>query len=77
MGKNIGCLKGKTPRPKTPYTRGAISPITITILERCKEITLVGDIMIINVIRFINTISRHLKFMIAEDSANAEAKTLQ
>ena len=39
--------------------------------------TLAGYIMFINVIRFINTISIHIKFMMAEHIANAEVSTLQ
>ena len=49
----------------------------ITILERYREITLAGDILFVNVICFINTISRHLKFIMAEYIAKAEATTLQ
>ena len=33
--------------------------------------------MFINGVRFINTISRHVKFMMAEHIANVEASTLQ
>ena len=39
--------------------------------------TLAGDTMFINIIRFINTISIHIKFMTAEHISNAEASTLQ
>ena len=76
-GVNLGCLKGNTPRQKTPHTRGGIFLIPITILERYKEITLSGDIMFINGIRFISTISGHVKFVTAEHIDNAEASTLQ
>ena len=77
MGRYIGCLKEKTPRQKIPHIRGSILPIPINILERYKDITLAGGILFINGIFFINTISRHLKFMVAGYIANAEAKTLQ
>ena len=60
-----------------PHIRGSILPILITILERYREITLEGYILFINEIFFINIISRHLKFMVAEYIANAEATTLQ
>ena len=39
--------------------------------------TLAGDIMLINDIRFINTILRHVKVMTAEHISNTEASTLQ
>ena len=64
-GKNLGCLKGKTPRQKTPHIRGGILPLPTTILERYKNVTLAGDIMFIYGIGFINTISRHVNFMTA------------
>ena len=51
-------------------------PIPVTILERYKEMTLAGDIMFINRICFINTISRHLKFMTVEHIANTDVTTL-
>ena len=73
----MGYLKGKTKIKKTPHTRGEIYPLPITILKRYKIITLAGDIVFINGIRFINTISRHVKFMTEEHIANAEASTLQ
>ena len=57
--------KRKDPKTKTPHIRKEILPIPFTILERYKELTLVGYIMFINGVCFINTISRHLKFMIA------------
>ena len=60
-----------------PHIIGSILPMLITILERYKEITLAGDILFINGIYFINTISRHLKFIMAEYIANAEATTLE
>ena len=60
-----------------PYIRGEILPLHITILERYKSVTLVGEIMFINGIRFINTILRHVKFMMAEHIANTEASKLQ
>ena len=77
MGGGIVFLKGETPRQKMPHIRGSILPILITILERYKEITLEGYILFINEIFFINIISRHLKFMVAEYIANAEATTIQ
>ena len=76
-GGNLGFLKGKTPRKKTPHTRGEILPLPTTILEQYKCIKLVGDIMFMNGIRFINTISRHINFMMAEHMANDESSTLQ
>ena len=49
-------LERKDPNTKTSYTRGENFLIPITTLKRYKEITIAGDIMFINRIRFINTI---------------------
>ena len=76
-GGDLEFLKGKTPRQKMPHIIGSILPILITILEIYKEIILAGVILFINGIFFINTISRHLKFKVAEYIANSEATTLQ
>ena len=69
--------KREDPKTKMQHIRGSILPIPITILERYKEVTLSRDIMFINRICFINTISRHLKFIKVEHIVNAEATTLQ
>ena len=76
-GKNLGCLKGNTPRQKMPHIRREILTLPITILERYKNVTLSRDIMFIFGIRFINTISRHIKFMTVEHISNAESSALQ
>ena len=76
-GGDLEFLKGKTPRQKMPHIRGSIVSILITILDRYKEIILAWYILFINGIFFINTISRHLKFKVAEYIANSEATTLQ
>ena len=75
-GNNLGYLKGNTPRQKNATHQSGNFPIPITILERYKEMTLAGDIMFINRICFINTISRHLKFMTVEHIANTDVTTL-
>ena len=77
MGGNIESLKGNTPIQKMPHIIGSILPMLITIIERYKEITLAGYILFISGICFINIISRHLKFIMAEYIANTEATTLQ
>ena len=77
MGGNIESLKVNTPRQKMPHIIGSILPMLITIIERYKEITLAGYILFISRICFINIISRHLKFIMAEYIANTEATTLQ
>ena len=76
-GTNLGCLKGKNSRQKKPHIRGGILTLPTNFLERYKGVTLAGDIMFINGIRFINTISRYIKFMAAEHITSAKAPTLK
>ena len=75
--KYLGCLKGKTPGQKTTHIRGEILPLPTTILEQYKSIKLAGNIMFINGIHFINTISRHVNLITAKHTANAETSNLQ
>ena len=59
FGLDIGMLEGKTRRKKTILV-SIIKPIPIP--ERYKDITLAIDIMYINAIPFLTTISRNIKF---------------
>ena len=77
LGKNPRMPVRKDPKTNFATHQRGNFPLPITILERYKNITPAGDIMFINGIRFINTISRHIKFMTTEHIDNAEASTLQ
>ena len=67
----------KNPKTKNATHQRGNLPLPTNILERYKSVTLAGDIMFLNGIRFINTISIHFKFMMVEHIANAKASTLQ
>ena len=69
----------KDPKTKKRHTSegGGGGSHPITILERCKSVTLTGYIMFINGIHLINAISIHIKFMTAEHIANSDLSTLQ
>ena len=75
--KKPGMPERKNPKKKNSTNQRGNLTVPTTILERYKSVTLAGDIMFINRICFINTISRHVKFMTSEHIANAEASTLQ
>ena len=77
MVKNPGVPESKDPKTKNATHQRGKFPLPITILESYKNITLAGDIIFINGIRFINTISRHVNLMTSKHIANAEASTLQ
>eukprot|EP00957_Ditylum_brightwellii_P160165 12193518-Ditylum_brightwellii.AAC.1 len=77
FGPDTRCLQGKMVRKDEKAVKMMITPIPPTILERYKEATQVGDIMKVNSICFINTMSLNLKFITCENIKNAKKTTLQ
>ena len=69
--ENLGCLTGKNPCRRTPHIRETLLLIPLTNLQRYCDITLIGYVMYINGIFFVNTISCHIKFTMAENISNA------
>ena len=65
-GKDIHALKGKTTRSKPKEVVIDYMEILKSILESNKNITLSIDIMFVNKIPFVTTISRHIKFTTVE-----------
>ena len=65
-GKYIHALKGKTTRSKPKQVVIDYMEIPKSILECNKNITLSIDIMYVNKIPFVTTISRHVKFTTVE-----------
>ena len=76
-GGGRGCLYGKTPLRRTPHIRATLLLIPMPVLQRCNYITLEVDVMYVNGIHFIDTISCHIKFVMKEDIVNAEDSTMQ
>jgi hypothetical protein len=62
FGKSIGALKGKTVRQKPVAVTGITSPLPPGILEKYRVVTLAFDIMFVNKIAFLVTISRNIQF---------------
>ena len=58
------------------HLRSYITKIPITILEKYKLVTLTGDIMFVNNLRFIITKSRHIKFTTIQFIASAKETDL-
>ena len=65
-GKDIHALKGKTTRTKPKPVVIDYMVMPKNILENIKNITLSIDIMFVNKIPFVTTISRHIKFTTVE-----------
>ena len=62
-GPSITHLKGKTVRPKIKHVDPVkITSVPKTILDKYKEVTICCDLIHINRIGFLNTISRHIMF---------------
>jgi len=76
FGKDIGSIRGKTVRrrPKPVETTETIPP---PIPERYQQVTLCADIMRINGVPLLVTISTKLKFSTSERLGSLDAKTLQ
>ncbi len=66
FGPNLGSLKGKTTRTTPEHVRAQQVNIPINITTRYKAVTLAVDVMYVNRIPFLMTVSRHIKFGTAE-----------
>lgn len=76
FGPEVGSLKGKTVRRKEPYVNLTARPIPADIMERHREVVICFDIMYINNIAFLVSVSRSIKFCTAEALQNKQAGTL-
>ena len=76
FGPDIGSLKGKTVRRQPP--RVEVTEVTLppTIHQHYQEVTLGCDIMFINKIPFLMSISRHLRFSTAQHIKNQQGATI-
>ena len=77
FGPSIVGLKGKTVRRTEPHVReGEVQSMPPEIMAKYKNVTLGGDVMFVNKIRFFVTISRHIQFGTVEMISDAKAATL-
>jgi hypothetical protein len=62
FGRDLGSLKGKTVhRPPQPV-QPPMNDLPVEIMHTYKDVTLCGDIMLVNKLLFFVTISRHIHF---------------
>jgi hypothetical protein len=66
FGKSIGALKGKTVRKRPHAVKGTVTNLPAGILEKYRSVTLAFNIMFVNKVAFLVTISRHLQFGTAD-----------
>ena len=76
FGPDAGSLKGKTVRHSPEGVRPNLMQIPMQIMDRYRDVTLCGDIMFINRIPFLRTISRNIRFGTAEMLVNRTAATI-
>ena len=77
-GTRIPHLKGKTVRLKIQHLDPVkITSVPKTILDKYQKVTILCDLMHINGIGFLNTISRHIMFSTGSMIKNQKLRTLQ
>lgn len=76
FGPDVASLKGKTVRQKEAHVEMAITPIPQDVMERHREVIVCFDVMYINSIAFLVSISRGLKFCTTEALENRRSTTL-
>ena len=76
FGPNLGSLKGKTVRKASPTTTITRDPLPLEIKERYMDVTICLDIMFVNKVAFVITISRNIKFITVEFIASRHQGTL-
>ena len=76
FGSDIGALKGYTTRRGPPIVDSPVSVDTTSILEHYGEITLCVDLMYVNRVPLLVTLSRNIKFGTMEAVADQKETTL-
>jgi len=76
FGPDVGTLKGKTVRTSQGRVRINLLPIPALIMDRYRHVTLAADIMKVNGVTFLVSISRAIKFGTVELLANQKMTTV-
>ena len=76
FGQDIGSLKGKTTRRNPPIVDSPITSVLASILERYRNVTLCVDIMYVNRVAMLVSISRNIKFGTIEAIPNKKSATI-
>ena len=76
FGPNVGTLKGKTTRRGLPIVDSPMSVDMTSILEHYGEVTLCVDLMYVNKVPLLVTLSRNIKFGMMEAVADQKETTL-
>jgi hypothetical protein len=76
FGPDLGSLKGKTSHRPPEQVQIHLNDLPADIMKEYCEVTLCGDIMYVNKIPFLITISRHIHFGTVEMIANRQMATI-
>ena len=75
-GPNLGALKGKTVARPNPHVPAGVDHVPTSIMSVHRSVTLTIDVMFINKVAFLITMSRNLKFGTVEAIANRQVTTI-
>ena len=75
-GPNLGALKGKTVDRPNPHVPAGVDHVPTSIMDVHHSVTLAVDVMFINKVAFLITISRNLKFGTVEAISNCQITTI-
>lgn len=76
FGPKVGSLKGKAMRTGQTRVRVNLLPIPAVTMDRYERVALAGDVMKVNRIPFLVTMSRAIKFETVELLTNQKMWTL-
>jgi len=76
FGPDVGSLKGKTIRKKNVHVDMSKINISKELLSKYMDVVLAVDIMFVNKIPYLVSISQHMKFIIVEMIKNQKQATL-
>ena len=76
FGPDLGSLKGKTTRRKNTHVDMSKVNISSELVSKYKDVILAVDIMFVDKVPYLVSISRHIKFMTVEMVKNQKQATL-
>jgi hypothetical protein len=76
FGHDVGSLKGKTVRRKPEMIRQIVESLPTETMKRYRKVTLCIDVMYVNKIPMLVSLSRHIKFGTLEDIPSRSSKIL-
>ena len=76
FGPDVGSLKGKTTRKAPPRVHHQVDPLPPVVMMRYRDVALCADVMFVNGIPFLVTVSRNIHFGTVEAIPNRKKDTL-